>query len=203
MNQTNGKPVIAIDIDDTLIPLVTHLVEYYNKFHNGSLRYEDISTYSFSRHMGISEEVAIKIVGDFVDTDYFRCSQPFNGSQESIHHFSKEHYLIGVTSRQESLRKFTDMQIGYFFPEISEIDFSLNHYADFGKRETKSEICKRKNVEWIAEDSPDYALQCANEGIRVFLIDHPWNKEADHELITRLPTESFWDDLLEEVYKEV
>ena len=62
--------------------------------------------------------------------------------------------------------------------------YSSNHYSGM-EGVTKAEICSNEGIDFMIEDSPEYASQIANEGIRVFLLNKPWNEGLDHEKVIR------------------
>ena len=52
---------------------------------------------------------------------------------------------------------------------------------------TKEEICLELNVNFLIEDNMDHALDASERGIKVLLIDSPWNKSKSlNKNITRV-----------------
>ena len=65
----------------------------------------------------------------------------------------------------------------------------------FSKEEkTKSQICIENNIEHMVEDNIDYALDLANNWIKTFLIEKPWNssREEVHPNMIRVKS---WDEI--------
>ncbi|MEI7558108.1 MAG: hypothetical protein WCJ45_04755 [bacterium] len=54
-----------------------------------------------------------------------------------------------------------------------EIVFA-NHFS--AQEKNKSELCKEHGINIMIEDNADYAKELADTGIKVYLLDKPWNK---------------------------
>ena len=51
----------------------------------------------------------------------------------------------------------------------------------------KAETCLVLGARYLVEDNEDYALSCAQVGVKTFLLNAPWNQRAkEHELIERV-----------------
>lgn len=68
--------------------------------------------------------------------------------------------------------------------------------------EDKLLACKKLNVDAMIEDKSDVALNLANNGVKVILIDAPYNKDINHENIVRVSNWSEVKDTLLEMKKE-
>lgn len=58
-----------------------------------------------------------------------------------------------------------------------------NHYRPEFPRYTKEEICLEKGIKLFVEDNPNYAIDLEKLGVKVFLLEKPWNasfKEDEH-----------------------
>jgi len=53
--------------------------------------------------------------------------------------------------------------------------FSKLHFSQ-KKIKKKSEICKELRIDFLVEDSLEYARECAKNGTKVFLFNAPWNQ---------------------------
>ena len=189
--------LIAIDIDDVLVDFINCLLEYHNKTYNTSLTKEKIHTYRFWEIWGGNREESIKKIRDFKETDIYGNIRPFSKAIESMNLLKENHKLVIVTSR--STIEETKIWINKHFPNIFDnIYFSYNYYTKEGSK-TKSEICKELNVDILIEDSLDYARECSDKGIKVFLFDAPWNQcEELPENIIRVKD---WNEILSQTLK--
>ena len=80
-----------------------------------------------------------------------------------------------------------------FLEKDYEIHFSGDIYEG---RKLKDEICNDLNLDLIIEDSPYYSKNCAEKGIKVLLLDKPWNQNCEHENIIRVNN---WKEVLEKI----
>lgn len=64
-----------------------------------------------------------------------------------------------------------------------------------GENKSKSEICGELGISIFIEDNSSYALDCAKKGIKVLLLDKPWNKNYEkHPNIIKVNS---WEEILE------
>ena len=83
------------------------------------------------------------------------------------------------------LEKAIDWVEEYFKNVFKEIYFSNHAYFEY-KGLPKSGICKQTKTEFFIEDCPDYAIDCAEKGINVLLLNKPYNKHVERKNITRV-----------------
>ena len=89
---------------------------------------------------------------------------------------SENNNLYVITARPKEIADTTIRTISQHFPDIFlEVLFSNDFFNGSGSKK-KSEVCKQFDVELLIEDNRDYALDCAKNGIKVLLLDKPWNK---------------------------
>lgn len=188
--------LIAIDIDDTLVDFMTSLIEFHNEKYNTSLTRDQFSSYNFWEIWGGTMEEARQKVKDYRETHYYNNLQPVLGVVESINFLKKKHGLIIITSR--SITKGTKEWINKYFPDMfSEIYFSYNSYIKSGSGKTKADICKELNVDFLIDDSLEYAKECSEKGVKVLLLDQPWNQ--CEELPKNIIRVNNWKEVLKNI----
>jgi uncharacterized HAD superfamily protein len=194
-----NKMKIGVDIDDTLFDFVGSFIDYSKKINNIDLKREDFTTYSFNEVLKLpSMREAIRIVFEFYDTDFFRKMPPLPGSVDTINKIKEDHGLYIITFRPDYLYNSTMNQLWNNFRNIfSDVLFSSNHYTgakNSGK--SKAEICLNYGISTMIDDSLEYALQCADKGLDVILMNAPWNQNGEHKGITRVNN---WKEVLEKL----
>lgn len=108
---------------------------------------------------------------------------PVQGAIATIKKLQTNHELYVITSRPKYLQNKTKKWIHKYFPNM----FNNIYYADYLMSVNKSEICKSLSAKTIIEDCLDYALDCANNEIHVFLVNRPWNSTyKNHKNIQRV-----------------
>lgn len=185
---------VAVDIDEVLgsflISLNAFIVETYRVHYEISEYY----AYDFMKIWNCSQAEANSRVHAFFESKHFNSGiVPIPGAYKSLSQLSSYCNLVVVTSRQHVIREPSMEWISTHYKGIfSEIHFG-NHFALEGQAKSKSEICKSLGMQFLIDDNPRYAVECAEEGIEVLLFDldysYPWSKTPDgpsHPLITRV-----------------
>jgi len=189
--------IIAIDLDDVLAASLIEFMDFHNKNYGTKLKKKDFTAYYLTEIMDISREEENKRVGLFDKSEHSNNIKPIDGSQKAISSLNKKHKLIIVTSRPEGLEKKTRECLLKYIPEIKEIYFIRKDYT--GHKKTKAEVCKEIKADVIIEDNLGYALECANAGIKVFLMDYPWTKTKEkNKRVIRVRS---WGDILRRIDK--
>ncbi|KAL9248746.1 hypothetical protein AKJ16_DCAP08340 [Drosera capensis] len=133
-------------------------------------------------------------VHEFFKTSYFRNAiHPIPGAHKALHKLSNFCRLSVVTSRQNAIKDQTIKWIEMHYPGLfREIHFG-NHFALDGTSRPKSDICRSMEAKVLIDDNPEYAIDCAEAGIKVLLFDYensyPWSKDVSvdqHPLAMRV-----------------
>ncbi|MPM14784.1 Nucleotidase [bioreactor metagenome] len=180
MNKLN----ICIDIDGT-ITNPYHFIPYLNELYNKEITEDGCYTYDWQELYGVDMDT---ILHEF-HTTYIHSygeAEVVEGAKEIISNLFNKHNLYFVTARNESLTEVTTNWLND--KGFSSIDVYL-----LG---SDNKISKAKELECniFIEDNPANALQLANEGMTVLLIDTNYNKSVEHENITRVKN---WNDINE------
>ena len=116
------------------------------------------------------------------------------------------HELFFITARAERRRYVTETWLrqkgvldhakavhlkptGEFNPE-----YPRGRYDASGSAEYKTRLAKELGLDAFCEDDVVIAKRLAEEGVRVFIFDQPWNREVSGDRITRV---NGWSDLAE------
>ena len=201
MEIEDKKRKIGIDIDDTLLDFIGNYLIFHNQKYKTNLKREDFKTYSFNHSLGGTMNKAVNTVGEFYKTEIFKKIRPFSNSIDVINNLKKKYDLFIITSRPDFMVDETKEWINKYFPnKFSDIFFSYNHYTkrkNNGK--TKAEICSDLEISILIDDSLEYALNCAEKGVKVLLLNARWNLNGEHENIIRVKN---WEEILEKLKEE-
>lgn len=168
---------IGIDIDEVLAVLIPELTDFYNKRHGKNLRHVDQYTYRLEEFWNCEWEVANQVVLDFYDSKYFDQLKVVSGAKSAIKKLSKNYDLFAITSRPDFVGTRTRKWFDRNFPNLfKEIYFTNQHIPDGANKKLKSQVCIELGVNTMIDDNFDYALDCANNGIPVLMVDAPWNQ---------------------------
>jgi len=186
---------IAIDVDEVLGNFTDPMIVFLNAKFDGTLKKENLKRYRFWKDFGLSMEDGLKLMNEFYVTDLFKNIMPIAGSIDGIKELKKKNELFVITSRQKKIvGKETEKWLDkYFRNSFNGLYFSSN--SSFGESANpKHKFCKKLGADVIIEDSLYTARECASAGIKVLLLDYPWNQGALHKNITRVKD---WDEILE------
>jgi hypothetical protein len=108
------------------------------------------------------------------------------------------HELYFITARAERRRMITETWLrekGLFdyakavhLKPIGEFrpDRPRGRYDPEGSAQYKTRLAQELRLDAFCEDDDVISRSLAEAGVRVLLFDHPWNREAQHPLITRV-----------------
>lgn len=185
---------IGIDIDDVLVDTAPTLVDFINCREGTDFKIKEAHQFRLWTFFKCSREESIKKIYVFFESDVFINMQPLNGAVEGINFLKESYELFAITSRDEKVKEKSLKWINNFFnSKFNEVIFT-NQLSKEGFVRTKAEICKELGIKILIEDRRKYALDCAENGIKVFLMDKPWNQNCKHENITRVKN---WNEILE------
>ena len=77
--------------------------------------------------------------------------------------------------------------MGEFRPDVPR-----GRYDPTGSAQYKTRLAQELRLDAFCEDDEVISRTFAEAGIRVFLFDHPWNRDAQHPNITRV---SGWSEV--------
>jgi len=183
---------IGVDLDEVLADTLSAVLPFHNDRYNTSLTRGDFHSYKFWEIWGGSREESVRRVHEFFDSPYAERVTPIAGARDALTRLKEAgHELHVITARSNAFIEHTKRWIGMHFPGLfDEIHFT-NFYSVSGEGRTKSSVCKNLGIEVMVEDDLHHASDCATSGIKVILIDYPWNKEESKENVARV---SSWDD---------
>jgi uncharacterized HAD superfamily protein len=177
---------ICIDIDGT-ITSPYHFIPYLNEIFSKNITQDECNTYNWNELYGVDMDT---ILNEFHTTYMYSYSEAevVEGAKDIIDELYSKHNLYFVTARNP---KLTDVTTNWLTEKgLSHIDVHLLG-SDYKIDKAKELKC---NV--FIEDNPTNAMQLAAEGMKVLLIDTNYNKEIEHENITRVKN---WNDIKEAI----
>lgn len=185
---------IGIDIDEVVVEYIRHFLKFCEINLERKFVLEDISEFNLWRTLDISREEVVSIAKNFNEKNLFLELNFVEGFKDAINFLSKENELFFVTSRPIEIKEKTFKFFKEHFPESNfEIIFSDSCLKKESEK-TKADICKELGIKILVEDRRKYALDCAENNIKVFLMDKPWNRNCEHENIIRVKN---WKEILE------
>jgi uncharacterized HAD superfamily protein len=173
--------VIAVDIDEVLVPFLPALSRFYTRQTNIKVKMPRKYPYHYAPLFNISEEESSKLVRDFYETSFHANLRPIRGSKEMIQKLSENNTLIAVTGRQSYAREPTENLIkNHFRDSFSDIIY-CDHFT--ANARSKAEICKEICAELLIDDNYDACKDCLELSIPAVNFTgwplYPWCELSD------------------------
>lgn len=178
---------IGIDVDNVIADSVPTLIAEANKYFKTNFTYNDIYIYDFHKILGVSrEEMSVFMKKIFSEKVPLRC-KTIKGAKEAIHKIKENYEIYIVSSRRKEFKADT---IEWLNNNDIPYDF-VEHVTD----KQKHIYAIDKGIEVFIEDDLEQAISLAENGIKVFLFDHPWNRAGNiQDGYMRVKS---WDEILE------
>ena len=176
---------IAIDIDDSMAKFVEAFLPFYNATTGKNLAKKDIHSSDLRLYWGMPKDSAAGVIDTFVRAGGLDTLALYPDVRETLERLSKQHTLFIITGRKIAWRQSTERWIRQHLAGIPfKVLFAGDFYTTQGK--TKAQLCVEQGIHTIIEDDATFAKACAEAGIRVLLVDQPWNESLRSEKITRV-----------------
>lgn len=180
--------VIGIDADGVL----TNLYEFNKKNGEELFKKDMINSegYDAREMFGLTKNQEIWFVLKRLDA-YCKNEIPREGCVEALQYFNTQGYeLHSITARVFATRPFIGKRYQNMFKNwLTKNEINLMKSIQFcSEKQTNRDkyiACRKLKVDVMIEDSPDVSVHLANQGIKVALIDTPYNKKVNHKNIKR------------------
>ncbi len=192
---------IGIDIDEVVVEFMKGYLEYHNKEKGTNYKYDEIFSYRFEDFSNLPKEEIRRLVLGFNDAEKFSNLDFVSGAKESIAYLEDNNKIFFITSRHPGTKHNTVDFFEKNFPKNNFVIYFSGENWGNKKSKSKGEICLDLGIKVMIEDNKDYALDCAKKGIKVFLLDKPWNKNYEkHENLIKVKN---WEELIPLLDKEI
>jgi uncharacterized HAD superfamily protein len=167
--------IIGIDIDEVLSEMIEHFLEYNNRIYGTKYKKEDMFDYNIENVMKLTEAQVLQIFVQFHDSPEFHAIRTKEGSEDAISRLAKKHELHVITARTNDIKEDTHKWLEKNFPEAFKHVHFANDRWNTGTQ-TKDELCNDLKIQIMVEDNFNFAKKIAARGIKVLLMDGPWNQ---------------------------
>ena len=190
-----NKLKIGVDLDDVVFEFVKTLIIYYEEKTGKQILFNQVSSYDFSNILELNNEEVLEMIFEMTEKNRDLDMELCLYARESIIKLANNYKICFITSRVN--RKNTLESLQKVFPDLDfELFFSSNPYAG-NSGNHKGEIGSEIGIHCMVEDNYEHAFNCAESGIKCFLIDKPWNQKNNlHKNIIRVKDwEEIWEEL--------
>ncbi|HSX35850.1 MAG TPA: hypothetical protein VLH84_02850 [Patescibacteria group bacterium] len=181
-----SKPVIAIDIDDTISATTDGVVAHVAKTHGAVLAPGNISDFGYWNSYGISDDESIALVHGYQLAGYPGLAV-LPGAQGALQRIARRYRIVLVTSRGKQYLQSTERWINNNFPAIfDDLVFVGNKFVS-KKVRSKADVCKEYGAVLLIDDAPHYAQAAAEAGIEAWLFGgYHWHQTREIPGVVRV-----------------
>lgn len=185
---------IGVDLDDVLAELLIKFTDFHNKKNSTNFKFEQITHFGLWELWGITKDEMTLELEEFLE-NHSHTVEPILGSVEAIDELAKNHELLILTSRSESMKDRTIEWLNIHYPAKFQDFLFANHWLK-AKGKTKADLCRDFKIELVIEDSPLFAKELAEQGFKVVLFDKLWNQGLEHNNIIRADS---WSEIVKKL----
>ena len=190
-----NKPLIAVDIDEVLFPMVPDLISYLDREHSVKLSQNDFVKYNLEEIWEGDPAEAKALFQSYVNQFEIEVA-PIKDAAAALRQLSVGYDVIVMTARDESVGKITRDWLNQHFPQIFKDVHLLGNSKDSVSWRGKAEVCKELGVYCLIDDSLKHILATDEAGIKTILFgNYPWN-QAD-KLPAGVTRVKNWQEVLE------
>jgi uncharacterized protein len=200
---------IGIDLDDVVAECAVPYLRAFAERFRLELPDEDLGWQTLSRIQEVSGEDKDRFRIALYDGKFFSELEPYEECPAVVERMAQAgHELFFITARAERRRVVTETWLreqgliqharavhlkphGDFDPTVPPGRYDATSSANY-----KVRLATELELDAFCEDDVLIARSLAQAGIKVWLFDHPWNRELRHENITRVAT---WSELAAEL----
>ncbi|MGN6367104.1 MAG: 5' nucleotidase, NT5C type [Phycisphaerae bacterium] len=168
---------IGLDFDDTLMQTREALVALLNEMHKTNVRAEECTDYYLSEPWNLTDEQFAAMFN--AHEDHIHTQPPLEGLLETLQAWSSRGSFHVVTGRPE---RWLPSAISWMRRHNIQIEQVISARTVGGK----GAAAQKLGLNFFIEDHAEFALEIANAGTPVFLLDRPYNQQGNHPLITRV-----------------
>ena len=185
----NNK-IIAVDIDEVLSETLKSMLKKHKyMFNNHKVKWEDLVDYNVwnIESLWLTQNQAIRLFATFQLWSWlFNKIEPVQWAKKNIQRIKEQWYkFYAVTARLSPLKPDTLLWLHKHYKWCFEKVIFANFFTKWEKK--KSDICKGIWAKIIIEDNLDTCIDCANNWIKCYMINKPWNQcDTLPEWITRV-----------------
>jgi len=155
--------VIAVDIDEVLVPFLPALGRFYTRKTNIKTKFPQKYSYHYAPLFNITENESSELVREFYESSFHANLRPIKNSKEIILNLSENNTIVAVTGRQSYARDPTEKLLENIFKDcISDIIY-CDHFTD--KSVSKGDVCKNINAQLLIDDNKQACLDCLSMSI--------------------------------------
>jgi uncharacterized HAD superfamily protein len=178
---------LGIDIDEVLADTLNSFLGFYNPRNETDFKRQEFYVYNdWGKIMGVSEQHAMSEFHEFMFSPGGLTIPIISGSQQAIASLRTRYQLVSPTYRSTCFEDITKKYLDSNFQRaISSVEFANHYSTNGGQKLSKADLARKMGFTRLVEDQIHAAIECAEVGVKVYLLKSPWNENVP--LPTDLP----------------
>ena len=174
------KPIIAVDIDDTLADYATAFIEFTNRTWGTSLTPNDYSE-DWSKVWQVDYDEVVRRASVVNDASFMATFAPISDAYEVLRGLKESFILVAATSRRRAQAVMTaewlDTHYGGLFDDVHHSGIYDDQIEAATFSLTKTDVLRQINADFLIDDQLKHCLGAAEHGIKAVLFgNHAWNQ---------------------------
>jgi len=191
-----NKPIIAVDVDDVLVPHFQDLIDWYNHEYGTKLALTDQYSHNLDVWGATSNEQAIRRVHRFFETPEFLQAKPYVEAVQAIRKLSEAYELAVITARDTIIQSVTQDWLDRHFTDLFKAAHFTSQFSLEGKARSKVDVCNDIGAAFLIDDTFATCAAVAEKGMVGLLFgEYRWNEGV--ELTERVVRVKDWAAVLE------
>ncbi|MEW6556423.1 MAG: hypothetical protein AB1349_03610 [Elusimicrobiota bacterium] len=176
---------IGTDLDGVIADSDPVYRFFIKKFLGQELKRKDVTSFFYEDCLGITIDKMNKVWEFFNREQGWNKIKPVVGAIKYLNKFATKNKIFVVSSRPVFLEKITRRWLDRY-----KVNYDKLILTD---SQPKLKIIKDLNITYFIEDRLDYAQEMAKAGIKVLLLDYPWNQSDEEQ--ANLYRVKNWDEV--------
>lgn len=181
---------IGIDIDGVIADADPVFRSYMSRLFNKPMPKEAVRSFYYEKVFNLTDEQINHFWDVFTKENGWMTLPVIEGAKESIDILSSKNNIYIITARPAIIKDKTVKWL-----KLHQIKYSKLIFAT--EFENKYNIVSKNNLllDYHIEDRLDYAIDFANNKVKVLLFDYPWN-QTEKDLPENIMRVYRWSDVL-------
>lgn len=172
--------LIAVDIDEVLVPFFHTLTKYHQKKINRTIHLPTRYRYHYAPLFNLTEKESSDLVKEFYTTDEHASMKPLPGSKFVLEKLAGNNDIVAVTGRQRYSRRYTEQLLENLYGNCIDEIYYCDHYTENAK--SKAVMCETLGAGILIDDDQKICMECLHLGIPVYNFignpTYPWCEES-------------------------
>lgn len=171
---------IGVDIDGIIAETDSAFRKRMSEVFKRDFPRNKVTEFNYEKCFNLEFNETTKFYSLFLDEKLWLNINLIRGARPALTKLKRSHSIILITGRPIEIKNTTEKWLNR-----KKIPFDKLHFM---QGQQKNEVARLNGYKFslFIEDHPDYALQMAEDGVKVILMDYPWNQKlTEHPGITR------------------